>query len=58
MGGIWIFFGNQYASIAGQAMILIIGTTILTSGIPEAIVAALLASAVCKPMKIVMNRNR
>ncbi|MDR1002045.1 MAG: ECF transporter S component [Oscillospiraceae bacterium] len=57
MGGIWLFFGTQYASIAGQAMILIVGTTILTSGIPEAIVSAIAASAVCKGMKIVMNRN-
>ena len=38
MGGIWLFFGNQYSSIAGGAMLLIIGSTILFSGIPEAVV--------------------
>ena len=57
MGGIWLFFGTQYASIAGQAMILIIGTTILTSGIPEAIVSAIIAPAVCKPIKKVISRQ-
>ena len=58
MGGIWLFFGAQYATLAGQAMILIIGMTILTSGIPEAIVAAIIAPAVSRPVKIAMNKNR
>jgi len=58
MGGIWLFFGTQYATLAGQAMILIIGMTILTSGIPEAIVAAIIAPAVSRPVKIAMNKNR
>ena len=57
MGGIWIFFGNQYSTIAGASMIYIIGLTILTSGIPEAIVSALVSSAVCKPLKIVLAKN-
>ena len=58
MCGIWLFFGTQYASIAGQAMILIIGMTILTSGIPEAVVAAIIAPAVSRPVKIAMNKSR
>ena len=58
MGGIWLFFGVQYATLAGQAMVIIIGMTILTSGIPEAIVAAIIAPAVSKPVKIAMNKNR
>jgi len=57
MGGIWLFFGNQYSSIAGGAMLLIIGTTILFSGIPEAVVAAIAASAVCKPLKAILGRT-
>ena len=57
MGGIWIFFGQQYASLVGQSMLIIIGTTILTSGIPEAIVAAIAAPAVCKPVRIIMNQK-
>ena len=57
MGGIWLFFGNQYSSIAGGAMLLIIGSTILFSGIPEAVVSAIAASAVCKPLKIMLGKN-
>ena len=57
LGGIWLFFGNQYSSIAGGAMLLIIGTTILFSGIPEAVVAAIAASAVCKPLKVILERK-
>lgn len=57
MGGIWLFFGNQYSSIAGGAMLFIIGSTILFSGIPEAIVSAIAASAVCKPLKIVLQKH-
>jgi len=57
MGGIWLFFSNQYSSIAGDAILLIIGTTILFSGIPEAIVSAIAASAVCKPLKIVLAKK-
>ncbi len=58
MGGIWLFFGTQYASVAGEAIMIIIGTTILTSGIPEAIVSAVAASAVCKPLKTILSKNR
>jgi len=57
MGGIWLFFGSQYSTLAGQAMVLIIGTTILTSGIPEAIVAAIVAPAVSKPVKTAMSKS-
>lgn len=54
MGGIWLFFGKQYSSIAGGIMLFIIASTILTSGIPEAIISAAVSSAVCKPMKKLM----
>lgn len=57
MGGIWLFFGNQYSTIAGEAILLIVLSTILTSGIPEAIVSAVLASAVCKPLKIFLRES-
>ena len=58
MGGIWLFFGNQYSSLAGGAMLVIIGTTVLTSGIPEAIISAVAASAVCQPMKIILSKKK
>ena len=54
MGGIWLFFNNQYSTIAGESLLLIICSTILTSGIPEAIVSAILATAICKPLKIIL----
>jgi len=57
LGGIWLFFGNQYSSITGGVMLAIIGSTILFSGIPEAIVNAIAASAVCKPLKIILGKN-
>jgi uncharacterized membrane protein len=57
MGGIWLFFGNQYSSIAGKAMLYIIGLTVLTSGIPEAVVNAIAAPAICKPMKIILTKR-
>jgi len=57
MGGIWLFFGELYASIIGGAMLMIIGITILTSGIPEAIVSAIASTAVCKPMQKIMRRE-
>ena len=51
--GIYLFFGEQYAMALGigyQAVLAIIGTTILTSGIPEAIIAAVAAFFVCRPL--------
>lgn len=58
MAGIWLFFGEQYSSLAGQSILLIIGTTVLTSGIPEAIVAAVLCPALCKPVKLILKKSR
>jgi len=57
LGGIALFFGNQYAEVLGGALLLLIGTTILTSGIPEAIVAAIISSAVCKPLKMLTGKK-
>lgn len=57
MAGIWVFFGVQYSFLVGQSILFIIGTTILTSGIPEAVVSAILAPAVCKPIKDYINRK-
>ena len=54
LAGIYFFFGRDYASAAGFSYSLllgIIGTTILTSGIPEAFLGGLTAYAVCRPLK-------
>ncbi|WP_010630573.1 ECF transporter S component [Sporolactobacillus vineae] len=58
MGGIWLFFGAQYSSLVGKAMLDIIGLTVLTSGIPEAVINAIAASAVCKPVKLILSKRR
>lgn len=57
MGGIWLFFGSQYASLAGGGMLLIIGMTVLTSGIPEAVISAVVAPVVCKPVKMMLAKG-
>ena len=57
MGGIWIFFGQQYATLLASSILVIIGTTVLTSGIPEAIVAGIAAPAVCRPVEAIL-KNR
>ena len=54
LGGIFVFFGQDYATAIGigyNLMLGIIGTTILTSGIPEAVIAWIVGYAVCKPLK-------
>ena len=58
MGGIWLFFGQQYSSLFGATMLYVIGFTVLTSGIPEAIIAAIASSAVCHPMSLVLGKNQ
>ena len=59
LGFIWLFFGKQYEQIYNatpgvvQTTILaLIGTTILTNGIPECIVAAIVCPIVSKVLKI------
>ena len=58
LGGIWLFFGDQYSSLYGASMIVAIGITTLTSGIPEAVISALAAAAVCKPLRGRFNTKR
>lgn len=58
--GIYIFFGKEYAAAFEMAYDLLlgaIGTVILTNGVPEAIIAAIAAVAICKPL-ISATKNR
>jgi uncharacterized membrane protein len=58
LGGIYVFFGQSYASVIGKsfdALLGLIGLTILTNGIPEAIIGGLAAYAVCYPVKKNIN---
>lgn len=57
MFGIWLFFGKQYSSIAGTTMLAAIGATVLTSGLPEALVCVILCTAVCKPLKVLLEKR-
>lgn len=49
--GIALFFGDIYASMVGQSLILIVMTTIITNGIPEAILAVVVAIAIPRSLK-------
>lgn len=54
LGGIYLFFGKAYADTIGMEFKLllgIIGMTILTSGIPEAIIGGITAYAVGRPLR-------
>ena len=60
LGGIFIFFKDSYSEAIGQAADLLlglIGATILTNGIPEAILAAIVTVAVAIPIKKVMKKT-
>lgn len=47
-----LFFGPQYLEVSGanKALILVIGSSVLTNGVPEAIVCAILTSAIVVPL--------
>jgi uncharacterized membrane protein len=54
LGGIYVFFGHSYATVLGKGFDLLlglIGLTILTSGIPEAVIGGVAAYAVCRPIQ-------
>lgn len=60
MGGIYVFFGQSYSTVIGQsfnALLGLIGLTILTSGIPEAIIGGIAAYAICYPIKKHMSHS-
>ena len=57
LGGIWLFFGDQYSSVLGASMISLIGLTVLTNSIPEIVVSAIAAPAVCRPVKMILSKK-
>jgi uncharacterized membrane protein len=60
LGGIYVFFGHNYATVLGKGFNLLlglIGLTILTSGIPEAIIGGVAAYAVCRPIQKNMKHD-
>lgn len=60
LGGIYLFFGQSYAAASNLPFELLlgaIGLSVLTNGIPEAVIGGLAAYAVCYPVKKHLNRN-
>lgn len=60
LGGIYVFFGHSYATVLGKGfdvLLGLIGLTVLTSGIPEAIIGGVAAYAVCRPIQNHMNHD-
>ncbi|NLP48682.1 MAG: ECF transporter S component [Clostridiales bacterium] len=59
LGGVYLFFGRSFASAIGaeyEVLLGIIGAMVLTSGLPEAVLAAFLAYAVCTPLKKALQK--
>ena len=48
---VFVFFRNEYSAIIGKNIVTIIGTTILTNGISEAMVAAIVCPIVYNAIK-------
>lgn len=59
LGGIWLFFSSEYLALvgAGKAIYAILGLTVLTNGIPEAVIGALVASFVAVPVARAVNKH-
>lgn len=58
LGGIYVFFGQPYAEangVAFQALLGILGSIILTNGLLEAGIGAVVAYGVCRPLKRFVN---
>lgn len=51
MLGIALFFGELYSSLMGQSLITVIAATVLTNGVPEAILAVVIAVIFKKTFK-------
>lgn len=48
---IFIFFGREYSTIVGKNVLTILGMTVVTNGIPEAIVSAIVCPIVVRVLK-------
>ena len=61
LGGIYLFFGQSYAVAVNTpyAMILLaLCGTVLTNGVPEAVLAGICAPAVCLPVKRFVSKKK
>ncbi|MFT4143061.1 MAG: ECF transporter S component [Mobilitalea sp.] len=59
LAGIFLFFGHEYAATIGttyQLIITVFGMTILTNGIPEAVIGGIVSYGICRPMEHINRR--
>ncbi|HEX3038232.1 MAG TPA: ECF transporter S component [Oscillospiraceae bacterium] len=59
LGGIYVFFGQSYATAIGKTVDLLLGilaTTVVTNGVLEAVIAAIVTYAVCYPIQKHMKK--
>ncbi|MCL2019681.1 MAG: ECF transporter S component [Oscillospiraceae bacterium] len=57
LGLTWLFFGQQVTDLAGTAVAAVVGGLILTNGIPEAVLSAVVCPAVSVPVKTILKRS-
>ncbi|MEA4824039.1 MAG: ECF transporter S component [Clostridiaceae bacterium] len=60
LGGIYVFFGAQYAAAIGSSFELLLGlimTTVLTNGLPEAVIAGIVCGALVRPLGRLTQRT-
>lgn len=60
MGGIYVFFGSAYAAAKGlafEALFGVILSVVGMNGVPEAIVAAIVVSTICKVLSQIYKRE-
>lgn len=56
--GMWLFFARPIETVLGGAIMALIGATVLTNGIPEIILGALVAYGVGKPMTRILSKQQ
>ena len=59
LGGIWVFFASEYSALvgSGKAIYSILGLTVLTNGLPEAVIGAAVASLIALPVRKTVNKH-
>ena len=61
LGGIALFFGQQYLQATdsvGKSIVAILGVTVLTNGLPEAVIGGIAAAAVAVPVKRIVEKQK
>ena len=48
---ILVFCGREYSTIVGKNLLIVLGMTVLTNGIPEAIICAIVCPVVVRVLK-------